>query len=216
MAARLPSSQNVMQLIVGVGQDLEQGDGRAGEGTHHHPGQDQHQDGLAAMHQRGDGIDEAHRGKAGGERQQLDTGHRQRQEDAEHSAQTGSRRDTQNIGGHQRVAEQGLVGGAGGGERRSRKRRGQHARQAHLEQDGLDLAPCRRTAQAPDECRRHVGERDRIGADERGDENQRGQHDSEAADHRQTAAGKGGDDAAQGAIPHWCVAAHGTSLGAQR
>jgi hypothetical protein len=63
------------QLIVRVGQHLQERDHRAGERAQHDASQHQNQDRLAAADRRGDGVDEAHRRDAEDEGQQLDADH---------------------------------------------------------------------------------------------------------------------------------------------
>ena len=81
----------------------------------------------------GNRVDQADGGKRHHESQELDGGDRQREEDAEHRAETGAGRDAQDVGRHERVAEQSLVGGTGCGNRGADQHRGEHAGQAHLE-----------------------------------------------------------------------------------
>ena len=152
------------QLVVGVGQDLHERDGRAGERADHHAGQHQHQDRVAAVHHRGDAVDEADGGKPHDEGRELDAGHGQRQEDAEHGAEAGAGRHAEDVGRHQRVAEQRLVGGARRRNRRPDDHGREHARQPHLEQHGVDLA----RGGAPESRRPTppaLAERQRIGPD---------------------------------------------------
>ena len=70
-AAQQPEGDR-RQLVVGVGQDLEQRDHRAGERADDHAGQHQDQHRLAAAHGGGHQIDQGHGGEAAGEGQQLD------------------------------------------------------------------------------------------------------------------------------------------------
>ena len=57
------------------------------------------------------------------------------EQDADHRAEPGAGRDAENIRRHQRIAEQGLVGRAGPGQRRADEARGHHPRQPDIEQD---------------------------------------------------------------------------------
>ena len=58
---------------------------------------------------------------------------------AEHGAERRAGRDAQDVGRDERIAEHALVRGARGGERRADEQRGEHARPAHLQHDGLDV-----------------------------------------------------------------------------
>ena len=72
-AARLPSSQYVIrQLVVGVGEVLEQRDERAEQRAEDDAGEDQRQDRIVAPHVRAHRVHRPHRGEAAGERAELD------------------------------------------------------------------------------------------------------------------------------------------------
>ncbi len=75
----------------------------------------------------------------------------------EHGPEAGAGGDAQDVGRHQRIAKQRLVGGPGGGDCRTDKDGGEHARQAHLEQHGIDLSLCRRIGQPAADGRQHLG-----------------------------------------------------------
>ena len=135
-AAQEPESDR-RQLVVGVGQDLEQGDHRAGEGADDHAGQDQHQYRLAAADGGGHQIDQGHGGEAAGEGEQLDAQNRQGEKDAQHRPHASAGRDAQDVGRNQGIAEQVLVGGPGGGEGGPDEQRRADARQPNAEQHGV-------------------------------------------------------------------------------
>ena len=96
----------------------------AGQRAHDDAGQHQDEDRLATADRGGDEIDQRHRGDPAGEGQKLDAEDRQGQEDAEDRAEAGPGAHAQDVGRHQRVAEQVLIGGTGRGQRRADGERG--------------------------------------------------------------------------------------------
>ena len=164
------------QLVVGIGQHLEERGRRAGQRADHHAGQHQDQRAVADADRSRDESDKRHRGEPAGEAHQLDRQHRERQEDAEHRAQPGARRDAEDVGRDQRVAEQRLVARAGGGERRADQQRGRHPGQADREQHGLRLPPAPAAAEDPE----RLAEPERVRPDQQraeGARDQRGKQD---------------------------------------
>ena len=188
------------ELVIRVGQDLEQRDGGAGERAHHHACEHQHQDRLAAVHHGGDGIDEADGGEPHGEGHELDAGHGQGQEDAEHGAEAGAGRYAEDVGRHQRVAKQGLVGGAGGSYCRTDEHGGEDARQAHLEQHGVDLALGWRAREPAADGGDYFRQRQRVGADQRRAKHQSRQENRQSADDGEPVQARRGDGGADGAL----------------
>jgi hypothetical protein len=87
---------------------------------------------------RPDDVDDRHRAQPHHEGQRLDGDDAEREVDAEHGTQRGAGRHPEDIGGHERVAEQALVGGAGGGQRASDQDGGGDARTAHVDDDRVD------------------------------------------------------------------------------
>ena len=63
--------------------------------------------------QRADHVDRGHRGEPAGEGQALDGDHAEREIDADDGAERRPRRRAENIGRHQRIAEEALERGAG-------------------------------------------------------------------------------------------------------
>ena len=126
------------QLVVGVGQDLQERDDRAGEGAYDHAGQHQDQNGIAPARGCGHEVDQSHGDQAADEGQQLDTQDRQRQEDAEHGPKPGTRRYAQDVGRHQWVAKKALVGSAGRRQGAANQDGGADAGQADPEEHGVD------------------------------------------------------------------------------
>ena len=64
----------------------------------------------------------------------------QREQHRDARAERAAGGDAEDVGRDQRILEQALVGGAGGGECRADGERARHARRAHLQHDGLDVA----------------------------------------------------------------------------
>ena len=81
-----------------------------------------------------------------GEREALDGDDGQREEDREPGAQRAAGGHAEDVGRDERVLEEVLVGGAGGGERGAHGEGGDEPRGAHLQDDRLDVAPRGRLA----------------------------------------------------------------------
>ena len=79
------------------------------------PDKYQHKGAIMAAQRRGNEIDQQHRRNAAEKGERLDASDRQRHEYAEDSAEPRPARDPEDVGRHQRIAEQGLVGRAGAG-----------------------------------------------------------------------------------------------------
>ena len=120
-------------------------------------------------------VDRRHRGQAEHECEPLDRADVERQEDAEHRADRRAGRHAQDVGRHQRIAEQTLVRGARGGQRGADEQRGQrHAGR------GCRTRPSRRSAGSPcaapvsfDQQRREIAGRDRVAPDRERDGDRR-------------------------------------------
>lgn len=86
---------------------------------------------------RGHRVGGADRCETEHERKELDRQDVAGEEDADHRAERSTGRYAQNVGRHERIAEQTLVGGTGAGECRADEQRREHARAADVEYDGL-------------------------------------------------------------------------------
>ena len=175
------------QLVVRVGQHLEQRDHGTRQSAHDHARQYQHQDGLAAADRGRDEIDQGHGGEPADEGQGLDAQDRQGEEDAQHGTQPGAGRDAQDVGRDQGVAEQVLVGRACGGECAADQEGGTDPRQPHAEQDRVDGGCGLAAGDAPPQRRRDVGRTERVGTGQKGCDRKAGQDDEQTRDEGRTA-----------------------------
>ena len=149
------------QLVVGIGENLEERGRGARQRAHHHPGEHQDQRAVADPHRGRDESHQRHRPEPAREPHELDRDDRQRQEDPEHRAEPGTGGDAEDVGRDQRVAEQRLVARPGRGERRAHQQRGGHPGEPDREQHGLrpPLTPAAR------ENRNRLAQPERIGPD---------------------------------------------------
>ena len=155
------------KLVVGIGEILHEADAGAEQRADHHAGQHQHQDRIARAHRRADQVDRRDRDEPADEGERLDREHAEREIDAEHGAERRARRRAEQIGRHQRIAEQALERGAGDRQRRADHRGRQHARPAHLPDHVLDrggTSAARPVSLASDDVEQ-IGQADRIAPD---------------------------------------------------
>ena len=176
------------KLVVGIGEIFHEADAGAEQRADHDAGEHQHQDRIARAHRRADQVDRRDRDEAAHEGEALDAEHAEREIDADHGAERRARRRAEDIGRHQRIAEQALERGAGDRERRADQHRREHARPAHLQDHVLDRerhAGCA-AGELGAEHVDHVGEPHRIAADrererEPGDQDARARSESREA-----------------------------------
>jgi hypothetical protein len=100
------------KLVIGIGKDLHQRDAGARERADDDARQHQHQGAVMAAQGRRNEIDQQHGRNAAEEGECLDAEDRQRHQYADHRAEPRPGRDPEDVGGHQRIAEQGLIGRA--------------------------------------------------------------------------------------------------------
>jgi hypothetical protein len=126
------------QLIIGIGEIFDEADAGTEQRTDHDAGENQHQHGIARPRRRADHVDGCDGDQPAGEGQRLNGEDAEREKDTEHGTKRGAGGRAQNIGRHQRIAEQALEGGACHGKRSSNQHRRHHARAAHLPDHRFD------------------------------------------------------------------------------
>ena len=101
------------KLVIGIREDLEQRDRSARERADNDTAKNEHERGISPAHRTRNEIDEAHGCYAADEREPLDGGQREREENAENGAEPRACRDAQDVGRDERVAEKPLIDDAG-------------------------------------------------------------------------------------------------------
>ena len=150
------------QLVVRIGEVLEERDAGAEQRADDDAGEHQHEHWVVAAHREPQSSRPAHRRRARRRRQAAWIArHRQREEDPERPRR--ARRRWRRRGCRARPADCGtaLVGGAGGGERRADGQRGEHPRPAHLHDHGFHVRGQR--VRASRDLRREQGHRSQTG-----------------------------------------------------
>jgi hypothetical protein len=141
---------------------------------------------------RGDQVDHRDSREPARKGERLDANDRQRQQDADHGAEARAGRDAENVGRHERVAKERLVGGAGAGQGRADHEPGHDPRQADAaERDLARRGQAGLETEGAQDRVGDVGKVQRIGADRERQRKGRPEQDHEQqkgpAPHRLTA-----------------------------
>ena len=154
------------ELVVGVGQDLEQRGRGPGQRPDHHAREHQDEGPVARAHRGCDEAHQRHRAEPAREAHQLDRGDRQRQEDPQDRAEPGPRRDPEDVGRDERVAEQRLVARTGGRQRGADEKGGRDPRESNRQQHGFRLRRGPAVAGAAGQDRQGLARPQGIGSDQ--------------------------------------------------
>ena len=85
-----------------------------------------------------DQVDQSHGAETDGESQQLDSDDAEREVDAQDGSKRCAGGDAENVGRHEGIAEQPLIGSAGRSQGCAHRHGGENPRAAHLKDHGLD------------------------------------------------------------------------------
>ena len=102
------------------------------------PRQNQNEDRIVVAQGGADQVDQSHGAETDGEGQHLDSDDAEREVDAQDGSKRRPRGDAENVGRHEGVAEQPLIGGAGRSQRRAHRHGGENPGAAHLKDHRLD------------------------------------------------------------------------------
>ena len=182
------------ELVVGVGQDLEQRDRRAQHRSDGDAGQHQGEHRIVPPHREAHRIDRPHREHSPREGEELDRADGEREEDTEYGTEARPRRDAEDIGRDQGIAKQALVGRARRSEGSADDEARRHARQAHLQHDDLRgrIDGRGQPEQFRPEDARHIGDGHGVLARRQRHQDQHHQREErEYARHREAQGGPG-------------------------